>query len=73
MAKLKEGQGVQRRVITFHSFRTFAKTVISTQTNSDFSEYYLGHSYSTYWSMKEPDRRELYIKCHKRNALVYIP
>jgi hypothetical protein len=29
---------------------------------TDFSEFFLGHSYSTYWSMKEPDRRELYLK-----------
>jgi integrase len=61
--KRKDGQGIQRRELTFHSFRTFVKTVISTQTSDSFSEYILGHSYSTYWSMKEPQRRELYLKC----------
>jgi hypothetical protein len=63
MARRKEGQGIQRREISFHSFRTFVKTTLATQINSDFSEFFLGHSYSTYWSMKEPERRELYLKC----------
>jgi integrase len=60
--KRKAGQTI-RREISFHSMRTFVKSVIGTQTNSDFSEQYLGHSYSTYWNIKESERRELYLKC----------
>lgn len=60
--KRKAGQTI-RREISFHSMRTFVKSVIATQTNSDFSEQYLGHSYSTYWNIKESERRELYLKC----------
>ena len=44
-----------RRKITLHSFRRWVKTVIATQTNTDYSEYFLGHSKSPYWTMKEPE------------------
>ena len=55
-----------RRKITLHSFRRWVKTVIATQTNTDYSEYFLGHSKSPYWTMKEPERRKIYAeKCMK--------
>lgn len=63
--KRRDGQGIQQREINFHLFRTFVKTTISTQINSDFSEFLLSHSGSTYRSVKESERRELYIKCMK--------
>lgn len=59
MGELKEGS-TYRRKITLHSFRRFVKTVIATQTNTDYSEYFLGHSKSPYWTMKEPERGEIY-------------
>jgi integrase len=62
MDKRKDGQGIQRRQISFHSFRTFVKTTFANQTNSDFSEWMLGHSGSVYWSMKESEKRALYSK-----------
>jgi integrase len=64
--KRKE-EGVQkRRKITLHSFRRFVKTVISDQTNQDYSEWFLGHSKSPYYTKKEYDRREIYAtKCMK--------
>jgi hypothetical protein len=51
---------------TLHSFRRFCKTVISDQTNQDYSEWFLGHSKSPYYTKKGPDRREIYAnKCMK--------
>jgi integrase len=59
-------EGMKRRKITLHSFRRFVKTVISDQTNKDYSEWFLGHSKSPYYTKKEPERRETYAtKCVK--------
>jgi integrase len=59
-------EGMKRRKITLHSFRRFVKTVISDQTNQDYSEWFLGHSKSSYYTKKEPQRREIYAtKCMK--------
>jgi integrase len=59
-------EGMRRRKITLHSFRRFVKTVISDQTNQDYSEWFLGHSKSPYYTKKEHDRREIYAtKCMK--------
>jgi integrase len=56
----------RRRKITLHSFRRFTKTVISDQVNQDYSEWFLGHSKSPYYTKKEPDRRQIYAaKCMK--------
>ena len=42
------------------------KTVISDQVNQDYSEWFLGHSKSPYYTKKEPDRRQIYAtKCMK--------
>jgi integrase len=60
-------EGMSRRKITLHSLRRNAKTVISTQVGTDYSEWFLGHAgKSVYWTMKESERRELYSsKCMK--------
>jgi integrase len=56
----------RRRKITLHSLRRFVKTVISDQTNQDYSEWFLGHSKSPYYTKKEQERRQLYAtKCTK--------
>jgi len=61
----KEGM-TKRRKITLHSLRRFVKTVISDQTNTDYSEWFLGHNKSPYYTKKEPERREIYAtKCMK--------
>jgi integrase len=61
----KEGKQ-KRRKITLHSLRRFVKTVISDQTNTDYSEWFLGHNKSPYYTKKEPERREIYAtKCMK--------
>jgi len=55
-----------RRKITLHSFRRWVKTVLSTQVGQDYSEFYIGHTKSPYWTMKEPERRKIYAdKCMK--------
>jgi integrase len=62
----KEGGKQKRRKITLHSFRRFVKTVISDQTNQDYSEWFLGHSKSPYYTKKEPEKRDIYVtKCMK--------
>ncbi|MFL6412673.1 MAG: tyrosine-type recombinase/integrase [Nitrososphaeraceae archaeon] len=60
-----------RRKITLHSFRRFVKTVISDQAGQDYSEWFLGHSKSPYYTKKEPQRREIYTtKCMKYLTLL---
>jgi integrase len=45
----REDSNQNRRQITLHSFRRFVKTTISDLGYFDFSEYFIGHSGSTYW------------------------
>jgi integrase len=66
MAERKENGIQKRRKITLHTFRRHAKSVISNQVNQDYSEWFLGHSKSPYYTLKESERREIYaIKCMK--------
>ncbi|MGC2682820.1 MAG: site-specific integrase [Candidatus Nitrosopolaris sp.] len=66
MDKRKEEGVYKRREITLHSFRRFVKTVISNQVNQDYSEWFLGHAKSPYYTIKESGKREIYAtKCMK--------
>jgi integrase len=67
MDERKEGISTyKRRKITFHSMRRFVKTVISNQVNQDYSEWFLGHTKSPYYTIKEQERRRIYAeKCMK--------
>jgi integrase len=58
----EEGSNGRRRQITLHSFRRFVKTTISDLGFADFSEWFIGHSGSTYWSKKESEKAELFKK-----------
>ena len=59
-------EGMERRQITFHSFRRLVKTVTSNQVNQDYSEGFLGHKKSSYYTLKEPEKRQIYAtKCMK--------
>jgi hypothetical protein len=49
MGKGAREDGNRRRQITLHSFRMFVKTTISDLGYADYSEYFIGHSGSTYW------------------------
>ena len=51
-----------RRQITLHSFRRFVKTTISDLGYADYSEYFIGHSGSTYWRKKDSEKAELFRK-----------
>ena len=46
-------EGMRRRKFTLHSFRRYVKTVISDQTNQDYSEWFLGHSKSPYYTRRK--------------------
>jgi integrase len=52
----------RRRKITLHSFRRFVKSTISDLGYSDFSEWYIGHSGSTYYRRSDKDKFELFRK-----------
>jgi integrase len=71
--KRRRGEGIQRREISFHSFRDFVKSKVAIKTNSDFSEWILGHSGSTYWNIPEEEIRELYLKCMKYLTFLDYP
>ncbi|MPZ05368.1 MAG: tyrosine-type recombinase/integrase [Nitrososphaeraceae archaeon] len=58
----REEGNEKRREITFHSFRRFVKTTISDLGYQDFSEYFIGHSGSTYWTKKESEKAEIFRK-----------
>jgi hypothetical protein len=59
-------EGMRRRKITLHSLRRFVKTVISDGVGGDYSEWFLGHNGSVYYTKKESERREIYLtKCMK--------
>ncbi len=68
----RKDTGVHKRhKITLHSFRRHCKSVIATQTNTDYSEWFLGHLYSPYWTLKEAERRETY-KNRCMSALTFL-
>ena len=49
----REDENQLRRKITLHSFRRFVKTTISDLGYSDYSEWFIDHSGSTYWRKKD--------------------
>jgi integrase len=57
----------QRRKITLHSFRRFVKTALSDsdESGSDYSEWFIGHKKSSYWTKKPEARAEKYAKSMK--------
>jgi hypothetical protein len=59
---VREDGNERRRQITPHSFRRFVKTTISDLGYADYSEYFIGHSGSTYWRKKESEKAEIFRK-----------
>lgn len=53
-------EGMKRRKITFHSFRRHLKGVLSNQASTDYSEWFLGHNKSPYYTQKQEQRRDIY-------------
>ncbi|HET7284752.1 MAG TPA: hypothetical protein VFI70_08710, partial [Nitrososphaeraceae archaeon] len=58
----REDGNERRRQITLHSFRRFVKTTISDLGYADFSEYFIGHAGSTYWTKKDSEKAEIFHK-----------
>jgi hypothetical protein len=58
----KEDENKRRRKITLHSFRRFVKTTISDLGYSDYSEWFIGHTGSTYWRKKDNEKAEIFQK-----------
>jgi integrase len=66
----KKEDGIARRgLVTFHSFRRFVKTTIANQTrNSDYSEWFLGHFKSPYYTNKPEELKRIY----KEDCMKYL-
>ena len=58
----REDGNENRRKITLHSFRRYVKTTISDLGYSDYSEWFIGHSGSTYWRKKDNEKAEIFKK-----------
>jgi integrase len=59
----------RRRNVTLHSFRRFVKTTIANQTrNSDYSEWFLGHTKSSYYTNKPEELKRIY----KEDCMKYL-
>jgi len=58
----REDGNERRRQITLHSFRRFVKSTISDLGYGDYSEWFIGHSGSTYWRKKDSEKAELFSK-----------
>jgi hypothetical protein len=59
---LREDGNEIRREITLHSFRRWVKSTISDLGYSDYSEWFIGHSGSTYWRKKDNEKAEIFQK-----------
>lgn len=68
-----EDGSLKRRKITFHSFRRFVKTTISDLGYSEYSEWFIGHSGSTYWTRKDSEKAEIFHKVEPYLTFLNIP
>jgi integrase len=69
----REDGNQRRRQITLHSFRRFVKTTISDLGYADFSEWFIGHSGSTYWTKKDSEKAEIFRKVEPYLTFLNIP
>ena len=60
-----------RRQVSLYHFRQFIKTIISGY--ADFSEWFLGHSGSTYWTKKDSEKAEIFSKVEPYLTFLNIP
>ena len=70
---LREDGNEIRREITLHSFRRFVKTTISDLGYSDYSEWFIGHSGSTYWRKKDNEKAEIFQKIEPYLTFLNVP
>ena len=69
----REDENQRRRKITLHSFRRFVKTTISDLGYSDYSEWFIGHSGSTYWRKKDNEKAEIFKKIEPYLTFLNVP
>jgi integrase len=69
----REDSNQRRREITLHSFRRFVKTTISDLGYADFSEWFIGHSGSTYWTKKDAEKAQIFRKIEPYLTFLNIP
>jgi integrase len=69
----REENNQRRRRISLHSFRRFVKTTISDLGYADFSEWFIGHSGSTYWTKKDSEKAEIFRKIESYLTFLNIP
>ncbi len=72
MGSREDGNEIRRK-ITLHSFRRFVKTTISDLGYSDYSEWFIGHSGSTYWRKKDSEKAEIFKKIEPYLTFLNIP
>jgi hypothetical protein len=69
----REESNENRRKITLHTFRRFAKTTISDLGYADYSEWFIGHSGSTYWRKKDNEKAEIFKKIEPYLTFLNVP
>jgi integrase len=62
--ELSKINGNGRKVIHFHAFRKYFRTVVGNACGRDFAEAMIGHKFylSTYYNLSEAQKKELYVK-----------
>jgi integrase-like protein len=68
-----EDNNQRRRKITLHSFRRFVKSTISDLGYAEFSEWFIGHSGSAYWTRKDSEKAEIFRKIEPYLTFLNIP
>jgi integrase len=58
----EESPGAQHRKITLHSMRRYTKSTISDLGYYDYSEWFIGHTGSTYYRKSEKEKAEIFKK-----------
>jgi integrase len=58
----EESPGAQHRKITLHSMRRYVKSTITDLGYYDYSEWFIGHSGSTYYRKSEKEKAEIFKK-----------
>jgi integrase len=72
MGSREDGNEI-RRQITLHSMRRFTKSTISDLGYSDDSEWFIGHSGSTYWRKKDSEKAEIFKKIEPYLTFLNVP
>ncbi|PWU80386.1 MAG: hypothetical protein DLM72_12450 [Candidatus Nitrosopolaris wilkensis] len=63
----------ERRRITLHSFRRYVKSTISDLGFGDFSEYFIGHKGSTYYTKTDKQIAEMFSKIESHLTFLDFP